>query len=79
MFWLGLVTVAFGTAGIMWAMKVNRFFSTVVRIQDDRGHRVIDHGPYRLVRHPGYAFWMLRTFGVPLLRNKPELAPCGSW
>ena len=37
------------------AMLVNRFFSAVIRIQDDRGHRVIDSGPYALVRHPGYA------------------------
>lgn len=37
------------------AMRENRFFSAVVRIQDDRGHRVIDSGPYGIVRHPGYA------------------------
>jgi protein-S-isoprenylcysteine O-methyltransferase Ste14 len=37
------------------AMTVNRFFSPVVRIQTDRGHRVIDAGPYAIVRHPGYA------------------------
>jgi protein-S-isoprenylcysteine O-methyltransferase Ste14 len=39
----------------MWAMVVNRFFSSVVRLQTDRGHHVIDSGPYRVVRHPGYA------------------------
>jgi protein-S-isoprenylcysteine O-methyltransferase Ste14 len=39
----------------MWAMAANRFFSSVVRIQEERGHRVIDTGPYRYVRHPGYA------------------------
>ncbi len=37
------------------AMHANRFFSSVVRIQDDRGHRVVDKGPYSVVRHPGYA------------------------
>ena len=37
------------------AMKANRFFSAVVRIQSERGHRVVDQGPYRIVRHPGYA------------------------
>jgi protein-S-isoprenylcysteine O-methyltransferase Ste14 len=37
-----------------WAMTVNRFFSSVVRLQTDRGHRVITDGPYRFVRHPGY-------------------------
>lgn len=36
------------------AMVVNRFFSSVVRLQTDRGHHVITDGPYRFVRHPGY-------------------------
>lgn len=38
-----------------WAMAENTFFSEVVRIQEDRGHRVVTSGPYRIVRHPGYA------------------------
>ena len=37
------------------SMHANRFFSAVVRIQGDRGHRVVDSGPYAVVRHPGYA------------------------
>jgi len=37
------------------AMHENRFFSSVVRVQTERGHHVIDSGPYSLVRHPGYA------------------------
>jgi protein-S-isoprenylcysteine O-methyltransferase Ste14 len=44
------------------AMRENRFFSSVVRVQDDRGHRVIDSGPYSIVRHPGYAGLMV---GMP--------------
>jgi protein-S-isoprenylcysteine O-methyltransferase Ste14 len=39
----------------LWAMMTNRFFASTVRIQSERGHHVIDTGPYRLVRHPGYA------------------------
>ena len=39
----------------LWAMYVNKFFSSRVRIQTDRGHYVIQNGPYRFVRHPGYA------------------------
>jgi protein-S-isoprenylcysteine O-methyltransferase Ste14 len=50
----GLIAVAAGYGLALWAMKVNRFFSSVVRIQDDRGQHVIDTGPYRFVRHPGY-------------------------
>ena len=42
--------------GIMqWARYTNRFFSSMVRIQTDRGQTVCKSGPYRLVRHPGYA------------------------
>ncbi len=64
---LGLALMIVGTAGLSWAMRVNRFFSAVIRIQEDRGHHVVSQGPYRFVRHPGYAFWALRTVGVPLL------------
>lgn len=46
------------------AMITNRFFSVVIRIQDDRGHRVVDSGPYSIVRHPGYAGMII---GVPLM------------
>jgi protein-S-isoprenylcysteine O-methyltransferase Ste14 len=60
---LGLALVILGTLGLIWAMKANRFFSAFVRIQLDRGHRVVDAGPYRIVRHPGYAFLCPRTFG----------------
>ena len=38
-----------------WAMFANPFFSSHVRIQTDRGHTVTRSGPYRFVRHPGYA------------------------
>lgn len=41
------------------AMRQNRFFSAVIRIQNDRGHRVVDTGLYSVVRHPGYALLML--------------------
>jgi protein-S-isoprenylcysteine O-methyltransferase Ste14 len=56
---LGLVAVAAGYALVFWAMLVNRFFSSVVRIQSDRGHSVVDRGPYALVRHPGYSAGIL--------------------
>lgn len=56
--WLRVVGLAgFGLSFLLVvrAMAVNRFFSAVVRVQDDRGHRVVDRGPYAHVRHPGYA------------------------
>ena len=43
----------------VWAMCTNKFFSSVVRIQTDRGHTVIQDGPYRFVRHPGYVAGIL--------------------
>ncbi len=42
-------------AVVVWAMHVNRFYSSVVRIQTERGQTVVTGGPYRWVRHPGYA------------------------
>ncbi len=41
------------------AMRENHFFSAVVRVQQERGHRVVDTGPYGIVRHPGYAGMIL--------------------
>ena len=52
---LGFIVIALGYAFAAWAFAENRFFSSVVRIQTDRGHTVCDRGPYRIVRHPpGY-------------------------
>jgi protein-S-isoprenylcysteine O-methyltransferase Ste14 len=51
---LGLAGIAAGLALMGWAMRVNTFFSRAVRIQRERGHRVVSAGPYRFVRHPGY-------------------------
>ena len=50
------------------AMRENRFFSPVVRVQNERGHRVIDTGPYSIVRHPGYAglIWGMPFSGLAL-------------
>lgn len=50
-----------------WARRTNRFFSSVVRIQTDRGHAVCQEGPYRYVRHPGYLGGFLYTVATPLL------------
>jgi protein-S-isoprenylcysteine O-methyltransferase Ste14 len=46
------------------SMWVNRFFSSMVRIQTERGHHVVQDGPYRIVRHPGYTGGLL--FGPAL-------------
>jgi len=63
---LGLILIAVGYAFAVWALAENRFFSGVVRIQTDRGHVVCDTGPYRIVRHPGYAGNLLALQGIVL-------------
>ena len=62
----GLLLAALGYGFGTWAMLENRFFSGVVRIQTERGHRVVDSGPYALVRHPGYSGSLLAGLGFPL-------------
>jgi protein-S-isoprenylcysteine O-methyltransferase Ste14 len=68
---IGLLAVGAALAVFVWASVVNRFFSSVIRIQTERGHRVITSGPYRVVRHPAYAV-------APLLFVGTGLA-LGSW
>ena len=63
---LGLVLIALGYAFASWALVENRFFSSTVHIQTDRGHTVCDSGPYRIVRHPGYAGNLLALPGMVL-------------
>jgi len=66
---LGFLMISLGYAFAAWALIENRFFSSVVRIQVDRGHVVCDSGPYGIVRHPGYAGNMLALPGVMLALN----------
>ena len=62
----GLLAVAAALAVVVWAMAVNRFFSPVIRIQTDRGHRLVTSGPYRYVRHPAYAAFPFLMVGTGL-------------
>ena len=63
---LGYTLLIIGMVGLTWAESVNKFFEPTVRIQTDRGHRVIDTGPYAIVRHPGYVSGFLVFLGMPL-------------
>lgn len=67
----GAIVFAIGLGIFGWAMITNAYFSTAVRIQSDRGQTVCRTGPYRFVRHPGYAGAILQSLGAPLL--------LGSW
>ncbi len=62
---LAIMVAGFGIGN--YALLENRFFSGVVRIQKDRGHFVVTTGPYRWVRHPGYAGSLLVFFAIPVL------------
>ncbi len=73
------VVMALGYGLFSWAMVSNPFFSAVVRIQADRGHTVATGGPYRTVRHPGYAGALALTLATPfLLGSWPALIPAGA-
>lgn len=63
---LGLVFILGGYALGAYALLENRFFSGMVRIQAERGHQVVSSGPYRWLRHPGYAGALLAYLGTPL-------------
>ncbi|MCG8508242.1 MAG: isoprenylcysteine carboxylmethyltransferase family protein [Rhodospirillales bacterium] len=65
--WIGAVLMLSGYGLGVWAMASNPFFSAVVRIQTDRGHRVADGGPYAVVRHPGYVGAFGVNIGPPLI------------
>jgi len=65
--WLGLALLTFGYAVGTWAMAVNAYFSSHVRIQTDRGQTVISTGPYAIVRHPAYITGAIAMCGIPLL------------
>jgi protein-S-isoprenylcysteine O-methyltransferase Ste14 len=68
---VGIVLLILGYLLGLWAMLVNRHFEQFVRIQRDRAHGVITKGPYRIVRHPGYAATMIGAVATPLI--------LGSW
>ncbi len=62
-----LVLAVLGYALVGWSIVANRFFSSVVRIQDDRGHAVATGGPYRYVRHPGYVGYITNWLATALM------------
>jgi protein-S-isoprenylcysteine O-methyltransferase Ste14 len=68
---LGLALYLASTAFSMWVLRENSFAAPVVKVQAERGHRVIDTGPYAWVRHPMYSGVSLFFVGAPLL--------VGSW
>ncbi len=68
---LGAVLIALCMILVWQTFRFNTFAAPQIRIQKDRGQRVITDGPYRIVRHPMYASALLMFVGTPLL--------LGSW
>jgi protein-S-isoprenylcysteine O-methyltransferase Ste14 len=66
----GILTIG-GFLAVLRVFRENSFAAPVIRVQDEREQRVIDTGPYAIVRHPMYAGALSYIFGIPLL--------LGSW
>lgn len=66
---MGLIIIAIGMGVVIWAELINSFFSGAVRIQADRGQRVVSTGPYAVVRHPAYAGGTLALIAGGLALN----------
>lgn len=63
---IGVIMFIVGWTFTSWALVVNKFFEGSVRIQKERGHKVVTTGPYTIVRHPGYAGMILFYLSMPL-------------
>jgi len=64
---LGYVLLCVGFLLSIWVYRVNKFAEPSVRIQRERGHKVIDTGPYAIVRHPLYLGGLMMFTGIPLV------------
>ena len=62
----GLVFYFLGSMFFTWSMISNKYFSTMVRIQIERGHEVATSGPYKYIRHPGYVGFIVMVLATPL-------------
>ena len=63
---VGLVLFVVGWTLKALALRANAYATTVVRLQRDRAHAVVDTGVYRIVRHPFYAGTPLVFLGLAL-------------
>lgn len=66
---IGALAIVANGLGTWWTFRENAFAAPVIKIQE--GQKVIDTGPYALVRHPMYGSTIFLFVGMPLL--------LGSW
>jgi protein-S-isoprenylcysteine O-methyltransferase Ste14 len=64
---IGVFLILCGEVLFLTAQKQNKFFSSVMRIQTDRGHTVCDTGIYKVIRHPAYLGTIVTAIGIPLI------------
>jgi protein-S-isoprenylcysteine O-methyltransferase Ste14 len=75
---LGYVLLLIDMGGLTWAQVENKFFEPTVRLQTDRDQKVIETGPYAIVRHPGYVSASILFIGLALgLGSLWALIPAG--
>jgi protein-S-isoprenylcysteine O-methyltransferase Ste14 len=63
---LGYVLFTLGFAMSIWVYAVNKFAEPSIRIQTDRGHQMVNTGPYAIVRHPLYTASIILFVGMAL-------------
>lgn len=64
---LGAILTITGQLLFLIAQKQNKFFSSTVRIQTERGHTVCESGLYKVVRHPAYLGSIIQSLAFPFL------------
>jgi len=64
---IGAILILLGEVIFLKAQKENKFFSSLMRIQADRGHTVCDTGIYKIIRHPAYIGNIITAIGIPLI------------
>jgi protein-S-isoprenylcysteine O-methyltransferase Ste14 len=64
---MGVILILLGEVIFLMAQKQNKFFSSLMRIQTDRGHTVCDTGIYKIIRHPAYFGNIITAIGIPLI------------
>ena len=62
-YYLGISLMLLGIVVRQWAIAVlGRFFTLTVKVAED--HKVIDKGPYKVIRHPSYTGVLITFLGL---------------
>jgi protein-S-isoprenylcysteine O-methyltransferase Ste14 len=64
---IGALLILSGEVIFLTAQNQNKYFSSLMRIQTDRGHAVCDTGIYNIIRHPAYFGNIITATGIPII------------